>query len=498
MARKIRVRNNRFRGLHRKKTAPLTNGDSFKELCDWFLPDDGIFSHIKFHGNIKWTPVFLVWLGLFWAWMDARFLTDAFTEARDCCQKIFGCMPLKSYPSFIWALVGQTANFIPVLRETMQQRMEQIGGKFWRVEGWVPIAFDGSRSSAPRTTANEKSLCAVNYGKGKTAKYRKKKSKGMRRKQNEKNKAAPPKPQAWITMLWHMSLRLPWSWRLGRSDSSERDHAMEMVREETFPKNTLLCGDAGFVGYSFWACLLEQGCDFLIRVGANVNLLLEQTDYTVEKTTTKKDKLVLCWPKTMQAKQPPLRLRLVQIRLGKKSPAWILTSVRDPERLSAPAILRLYQMRWGIEVEFRGLKQTLDRAKLRSRNDRNLLAELNWSILAMAVAELFALKEQLTQRTLKKSKEPTKPIDPIKRSLAETMRAIRSCLRNSHGVPEVDHDLASKLRAATTDDYHRKSSKQARYRPKNPDKKKLGEPDVRRLSTKEKHKLRQIPELQAA
>jgi hypothetical protein len=430
--------------------------------------------------------------------MDARFLTDAFSEARECCQKIFGCTPLKTYPSFIWALVTQTANFMPVLREIMHERMEQIGGKFWRVEGWVPIAFDGSRSSAPRSSANEKSLCAANYGKGKTAKYRKKKSKGMRRKRNKKNKATPPKPQAWITLLWHMSLRQPWSWRLGPSDASERDHVMEMVREETFPKNTLFCGDAGFVGYSLWARILEQECDFLIRVGANVNLLLEQTDYTVEKAMTKKDKLVLCWPKTMQAKHPPLRLRLVQIRLGKKSPAWILTSVRDPERLSVATVLRLYTMRWGIEVEFRGLKQTLDRAKLRSRNDRNLFAELNWSILAMAVAELFALKEQLTQRVPKKSRGPTKPIDPIKRSLADTMRAIRSCLRDLHGVPEPDRNLASKLRAATTDGYRRKSSKQARYRPKNPDKKKLGDPNVRRLSAIEKRKLQRIPDLQAA
>ena len=49
-------------------------------------------------------------------------------------------------------------------------------------------------------------------------------------------------------------------------------------------------------------------------------------------------------------------------------------------------------------VEFRGLKQTLGRAKLRCRNDRRLLVELDWSIMAMAVAELFALKEQLTKK----------------------------------------------------------------------------------------------------
>ena len=63
--------------------------------------------------------------------------------------------------------------------------------------------------------ANERAFCAKDYGKGKTAKYRKKKTKGMRRKKNEKNKPQPQEPQAWITLLWHMGLRLPWMWRWG-------------------------------------------------------------------------------------------------------------------------------------------------------------------------------------------------------------------------------------------------------------------------------------------
>src|SRR5262249_25312650 len=137
-------------------------------------------------------------------------------------------------------------------------------------------AFDGSRSSAPRTRSNEAALCAEKYGHGKTAKYRKKKSKGMRRRRNQENRAEPQKPQAWITMMWHMGLRLPWSWRLGPTDSSERTHVMDMIRTQVFPKRTLFCGDAGFVGYPLWACLLERGHHFLVRVGGNVNLLVEQ------------------------------------------------------------------------------------------------------------------------------------------------------------------------------------------------------------------------------
>ncbi len=143
-----------------------------------------------------------------------------------------------------------------------------------------------------------------------------------------------------------------------------------------------------------------------------------------------------------------------------------------------------------MEVEFRGLKQTLDRAKLRCRNAKRLLAELDWSILAMAVAELFALKEQLARRPRKSGTKP-KSGDPSKRSLAQTMRALRESLAKLRETPEPGMDLSSRLRDAVTDSYKRKGSKKARYRPPNPDKKPLGDPKVRRLTTEEKQLLKQ-------
>ena len=39
---------------------------------------------------------------------------------------------------------------------------------------------------------------------------------------------------------------------------------------------------------------------------------------------------------------------------------WLLTSVLDEAQLSVDTIRDLYQKRWGIEVEFRGLQQTLN------------------------------------------------------------------------------------------------------------------------------------------
>ena len=160
-----------------------------------------------------------------------------------------------------------------------------------------------------------------------------------------------------------------------------------------------------------------------------MNLLHEHADCLFEKQG--KERFVLCWPKAaIKAKQPPLRLRLLEVRVG-KTQVWLLTSVLKREKLTVPAAARFYEMCWGIEVEFRGLKQTLERAKLRSRNEQRLLVELDWSILAMAVAELLALKEQ-QQTTAAKSSQHAQPPDPAKRQPGGD----DACTANVHEKPD--------------------------------------------------------------
>ena len=77
--------------------------------------------------------------------------------------------------------------------------------------------------------------------------------------------------QMWLTVMFHVGTGLPWDWRTGPSDSSERDHLLQMIA--ALPPQALVTADAGFVGYAYWKALLDSGRDLLIRVGANVRLL---------------------------------------------------------------------------------------------------------------------------------------------------------------------------------------------------------------------------------
>jgi hypothetical protein len=449
-----------------------------------------LFSQDEFHGNTRWNAEQLAAQALVWSWQETKNVTDAFDHAWEVCEELGWHKTARSYTSLMNALDRYDDLWMRRLRARCQTLAAQVGGRFFRSGGWVLIGFDGSRATAPRTVSNERALCAPNYGHGPRAKYGKKKSKGLRRQRNKQHPPHPQAPQAWITMMWHMGLRLPWTWRLGPSNASERDHVKVMLVEEEFPENTLFCGDAGFTGYPLWCAIREAGGDFVVRVGANVNLLSEHAD--VKKLG---GGIVLCWPKgKLESGEPPLRLRLVRVRVG-KTKMWMLTSVLDPQRLPRKQLIRIYQMRWGIELEFRGLKQTIDKHQLRCRNSARLLVELGWSLCGMAVAELFALREQMAAR---RQKQRDHDYDPQDRSLANTMRALRRSMRNLTKDCDPEDNLFRKLSQAKVQRYNNRTDKRARYRPANPDKKPLGEPTVRKPNATERARLREYDQRIAA
>jgi len=477
--------------LQREQTR-VKNKLLFLELVRWFVVGSELINKDDFHGNVKWDPEELAAQALIWSWQESKYVTNAFEVTKEICDDLSLKHVAKSYTSMMNALDRYHDLFGSCLRERFQALAEEVGDRYFETDNWTLIGFDGSRATAPRSVSNEQAFCAPNYGKGSHAKYAKKKSRGRQRKRNLENPPHPPAPQAWITMMWHMGLRLPWTWRLGPSNSSERDHIQEILGEETFPENTLFCGDAGFVGYPLWGAIRTAQRHFLVRVGANVHLLSEQAN--IKRLG---GGIVLCWPKgRIKSGDPPIRLRLVQVKIG-KTKMWLLTSVLDPEKLTKKQMIRYYKMRWGIEVEFRGLKQTIDKSKLRCRNSKRLLVELDWSIRAMAVAELLALREQIPAHSRKKN-NASPDYTPEDLSLANTMRALHKCMRNLNKYSDPkEAGVRFELARALVQQYNNRTDKRARYRPKNPDKKPLGDPNLRKINAKERQSLENNKKLAA-
>lgn len=427
-----------------KVNTQLTHASLLRRALEWFTKSNSL-QNLSVHGNVGWKPMDLVMLAVLWAWSDRGTLRAAFDDARQLVQELFGVTAVTSYQGLTGALRTYTDRLLALLWPHLHTRMEEVAGKHWRIGLWLALAVDGSRVTTPRTQANEQAFASRNYGHGRKARSR---TKWKNKKRRSKKISSPVKPQIWLTLIWHMGLKLPWSWRSGPSTASERGHLLEMLDSQKFAENTLFCGDAGFVGYDFWKTIHDRQHQFLVRVGANVRLLKNLG------AVRKHQDRVYLWPDAaVRRKQPPLVLRLIRFQ-GPREPVFLVTSVLSDRTLSLRQAAQLYRLRWGVELQFRALKQTFGRTKLRSRTPENAVLELHWSLVGLTLIQLFAVKEQIQVDS-----------PPALSSVALALSVIQDAMRNWSREVHDPRQLAHRLRAATKDTYQRQTSKQARYRP---------------------------------
>jgi hypothetical protein len=353
-------------------------------------------------------------------------------------------------------------------------QMKEVLPRQWEVAGYVVFAGDGSRievartesleeAFAPKRKKNEKKRGKRKGKRGRKGWTKAAKRQGSKRQSAESIAKKENSPQIWLTLLWHVGTGLPWAWRTGPSDSSERRHLEKMLAE--LPESSLIAADAGFVGYDFWRTVLHAGHHFVIRVGANVRLI-RKLGYARQHAHT-----VYLWPDaTAKKNQPPLVLRLIVVT-GGKHPVYLVTNLTKSQ-LSDREAGMIYGARWGIELFFRTFKQTFGCRKLRSRSAKNARLELDWSMLGLWCVCL------LGQRELAECGE-----NPTSLSAAATIQAFQSTLRDYRVRPESgEESLWGKLRIAVRDDYQRKGSKSSRNYPRKKKRQGIGAPKITRAT----------------
>lgn len=430
------------------------------------------FQGVKARKGSKWTPRMLAVVALFWAWSKADGLKERFKEARKVAARIFRWLPDpgKTYHGFMKQLRKWHVELQLLCMGELRVLMKQDLFGQWKIAGYVIIAGDGSRIELPRTESNENAYSPKRKKKSrKKAKGKRKSSRGKRwRKTKRQSEASIRKkansPQMWLTLFWHVGTGLPWDWRTGPSDSSERQHLQAMLGE--LPENTLITADAGFVGYEFWRAVIAAGHDFVIRAGANVRLL-RKLGFTREYDNT-----VYLWPDWASKKGlPPLVLRVVWVHNG-KHPMCLITNVISKKRLSDRQIVQIYKARWGVELFFRTFKQTFGRRKLRSHRAEHAQLEAEWSLVALWAVCLLA------QREIAHSGG-----DPCRLSPAGAIKAIQEVMCHYRNRPdEPTESLGWMLRNALQDNYQRTSSKTARAYPTKRKRERTGVPNVARAS----------------
>lgn len=404
-------------------------------------------SGIGVRPDCTWTPEMMVLAALFWAWSDERTLIERFTIARKIIIYRHGGQqePAGSYQAFIKLLRKWTEPLRQTLVTAFRRRMAQSLAAVWRVEGWLVFAVDGSRVDVPRTHRNEERYSPKSK-LSREAQKRRREAK-RRRSSREARQRKANVPRIWLTMLWHVGSGLPWDWRTGPSDSSERGHFQEMLGSLPAGVLSLLVADAGFVGYELWKTLRDAGHHLLVRVGGNVKLL-KKLGYARQRGG-----LVYLWPdRAARRRLPPLVLRLVVVTHAKRGPIYLVTSVMSPRELSDAQMASVYAKRWGIEVYYRHCKQTFDRRKLRSHNPDNAMIELHWALLGMWAMGLHSHARLVRQGVL-----------PNRISFAGVWRAYRRAMREYQSPPDPGQHLAQLIDHAIIDPYKRKNKTSRDY-----------------------------------
>lgn len=457
-----------------KQKRANSQGDQLAKAIRWIV-NDQMFANVTVHGNANWMPAHLVRIAIFWVWSSQPLLVESAKDAIKSVSVMFGTTGIHSYQTMIAALKKYSDQILPPLTARMHQLMEQTDQANFRIGLWLVLAVDGSRLDACRTACNEKRFC-----KPRRAKKSKKKTNNKRGRHAKKRKPVSKKkhynpqpvgPQVWLTLLWHVGLRLPWSWKIGPSYSSERGHLLEMLDGLNLPKNTLICGDAGFVGYDFWNTIDQHGHRFLVRVGSNCRFLKQLG------VVRQRDDIVYCWPKEKQQRnQPPLVLRLLRFHDG-RGEVYLVSNELSSRKLSDSRASEIYRKRWGIEVQFRSLKQTYGRSKLLGRTPDVVEHELTWSLVGLWMAQLLALREQ-TDRLEPESQT----------SVAMVLRILRDILHSPKEIPERGESLRARLAEALTDTYERSSKKKSRNYPRRKEEPRTGPPIIER-ATAEQRKL---------
>ena len=422
------------------KVGERFQADYLKRALQWLL--SGIsWSTIALRADCSWTPSLLASAALLWAWSDEATLVERFRSARSIVLFMFPGQPERagSYQAFTKVLRRWTGALVACLQTALRDRMQQALPDCWKIHDFILFGVDGSRTELPRTVSHERRYAASRKKKAKKKQQAKKKA---ARQQSHARKA--DSPQLWLTTLLHVGTGLPWDWRTGPADSSERAHLLEMLAG--LPAAALITADAGFVGYDYAKAILDSGRQLLIRVGANVRLLTK-LGYVRERGNT-----VYLWPDEKARKlQRPLVLRLV-VAAGGRHPVYLLTSVVSPTRLSDRQVIELYARRWKIELFYRHLKQTFGRRKLRSTTADNAAVEMHWSYAGLWAMALYALVEAAKAGT-----------PPAKLSIAKMLRAFRHTLRDYRHARVRGHSLSSQLRLAVIDSYVRGAKASRNY-----------------------------------
>lgn len=303
----------------------------------------------------RWRLQTLVWVLLGMAWCCGDSHEERFATARAVYVAAHqrARRPGSTLSGFLQALAKLPMPALRTLARGVRERLDAEFVDALRINGFLPIACDGSRLECPR-------------------------SEELQRRLGEAGKADSA-PMVYLTALVLLPLGVLWSWRLGKGTASEHDHLRRLL--PTLPERSLIVADACYLGYDLFRSILRARASFLVRLSSRAYLYTEKD----VPLTEYHDGVVYYWPKEIRdANGPPVVGRLLRVK-GGHADVWLLTNVLDSEQLSHATAAQIYRWRWKNEGLFRDYKRMLKKMKLQSRTVKQVHREAEGSLLALQV-----------------------------------------------------------------------------------------------------------------
>ena len=391
--------------------------------------------------------------------LNSGSLTERFHEAREIIVDLFPHRrrPGKTYTAFSETWISHSNALLALGQEHLCQVIEDMArnGNCWKHGHFVLFASDGTRANAPRTAANQQGLGCC----GRDVKD----------------------PQVWMTLLIHLGTGLPWAFEVDRGDSSERHHLKHMLG--CLPAMALLIADAGYCGYDLWWLMMHLRQAFLIRVGSNVTLIKGLQDAGLDVWNPKGSDRVYLWPKNMHRRWPPLELRLIELTDNKHS-IYLVTNVLDDKKLSGQEAAEFYKMRWGIELWFRSMKQTMEARELHSHAPVQAKEEMSWTAMSLTVLGLMHVQGLIDNG-----------LSPSDISCSDGLKVVRRALRKRAKAKKRKPRLIKVLGHTLKDQYQRKGPKITQPYPRKKTYRVAGPPNIQNADAHQLERYKRFREI---
>lgn len=176
--------------------------------------------------------------------------------------------------------------------------------------------------------------------------------------------------------------------------TSERECAEEHLQFAT--ENNLVLFDRGYVAFWLYAYLLKHNINFCMRAKTKQSLLIKDFVKSEKKEAIvtfnpNKSSLQTCKEKGLSSK--PIKLRLVRVDLPNEVEV-LVTSLMDEETYHCSIFKSLYHLRWGIEENYKRLKQWAEIENFSGKSALSIKQDFYAKIVASNLTTLLEIQAQ--------------------------------------------------------------------------------------------------------